>query len=78
MTDSDGKFAVSIEGIAAKRLGDEFTVTVTHRDGTSYSFITSPIYFLATKYANSNSIDVEKTLCKAMYQYYTAAAEAQN
>lgn len=68
--DANGSFSLTIEGIAAKNLGDEVTVSVTHRDGSSFLFVSAPTVYL---YAARDS--AFGNLVRALYAYHRAAVE---
>ena len=70
----DGDVIVlSIKGIAAKELGDEFAVTIKNKaDGTYRSFTGSAMSYV---YLSQLGNAIPEALAKALYNYYLAARD---
>ena len=70
--EEDGRFTVCVKGIAAKRLDEAWTVSMTNRnDGTTLTVTASPVAYM---YAARNSD--QGMLMKALYEFYTRAKAA--
>ena len=67
----DGMVCLTIKNFAAKNLNDP--VSITAADGTeSMSLTYSPLTYAYLQQSNGNGLG---TVCKALYQYYLAAAQ---
>ena len=70
---SDGEYKVKKPGIVAKELGNTVDFKVTNKtDGTSFTFVDSPVAYLYRAYSRSNNINLVH-LCSAIYLYNQAA-----
>ena len=67
----DSYIVLSIRGIAAKELGDEFTVTIKNKtDGTSRTFTGSAMAYVNL---SQDQDAIPAALAKALYNYYLVA-----
>lgn len=68
----NGKFSVTVEGIAAKDLAQEHTVTITDKDGKTCTYTASPVCYM------HKAIEAGKSpkLNKALYNYSQMVAKA--
>ncbi len=70
--DANGKFAVTVEGISAKNLGDRYTIMATcNADGSSVSVNVSPLDYISVAVAKEKQPEVSR----ALYNYHLKAKE---
>ena len=68
--DANGKFAVTVEGISAKNLGDRYTIVATCKaDGSSVSVNVSPLDYISMAVAKGGQPEVNR----ALYNYHLKA-----
>ena len=66
---------IEVYGIESANIDKVFTVTLTHKEGTSASITYSALHYLSEKMQDTKSTQALKNMCLAIYQYNLCAKQ---